>query len=235
MKLELLDAPIPRSAIASRPGGSGKTLSYLEGWYVINRLNEIYGNGKWSYEMTELRLVDTTPVIDRYGKEKFTAHYIATVSLNVPTVEKLKDWRSFSTFTDVGYGNGSDAKSPGAAHELAVKEAVTDGLKRCAKNLGLSLGLALYDKTQENVVEDEDQDATPTTKAKPSKETKSDVTKENILKSISATARVLISKGQTSKEDLVKTLLSKYSVNDKSELSKDQALEFLDSLKSQLK
>jgi recombination DNA repair RAD52 pathway protein len=56
-------------------------------------------------------------------------------------------------YGDVGYGDGSDKTNPGKAHELAAKEAVTDALKRCAKNLGMSMGLALYDKTQENVDE----------------------------------------------------------------------------------
>jgi hypothetical protein len=59
------------------------------------------------------------------------------------------------SFSDYGYGDGTDKTNPGKAHELAIKEAVTDGLKRCAKNLGPVMGLALYDKDQTDVKEAE--------------------------------------------------------------------------------
>jgi hypothetical protein len=39
----------------------------------------------------------------------------------------------------------------GLAHESAVKEAVTDALKRALRSFGNPFGLALYDKTRENV------------------------------------------------------------------------------------
>jgi recombination DNA repair RAD52 pathway protein len=53
---------------------------------------------------------------------------------------------------DRGHGHGID-RYVGAAVESAEKEAATDALKRCAKSLGMRLGLALYDKAQEHVAE----------------------------------------------------------------------------------
>lgn len=137
-----LDENIPRDVISERPGGSGgKKLSYLEGWYVIDRLNQIFGQGNWSYRTEAL-----TKTFEGQVNGKNYVSYIATVSLttlipNAPIVE----------FTDVGFGDGTDANNPGKCHELAVKEAVTDAIKRCAKSLGRSMGLALYDKSQEYV------------------------------------------------------------------------------------
>lgn len=154
-----LDSKIPRDVISERDGGGGRKLSYLEGWYVIDRLNKVVGQGNWSYETEEMRLVREGTIKDKYGNDVHTAHYIAKVTLNArlsPGVEDRSLYSGWSTFSDYGYGDGSDKNNPGKAHELAVKEAVTDAVKRCAKNLGMSLGLALYDKTQENVAEAEE-------------------------------------------------------------------------------
>lgn len=135
----LLDAKIPIDVISTREGG-GRKLSYLEGWYVINRLNEVFGQGNWSYNTETMTCVFNGPV-DRNGKPTHWANYVAKVTLIA----------GGAVFSDFGYGDGSDSTYPGKAHELAVKEAVTDGIKRCAKNLGHSMGLALYDKSRENV------------------------------------------------------------------------------------
>lgn len=145
--LKELDAPIPRSAVSTREGGGGKKLNYLTGFYVIDRLNKTLGQGNWSYEIKDLRLV-REGTIKRYDTEVFSCNYVCSL-----TLYGAVGHTNFS-FNDVGYGDGTDKVDPGKAHELAVKEAVTDALKRCARNLGMSLGLALYDKTQENVQDD---------------------------------------------------------------------------------
>jgi hypothetical protein len=54
------------------------------------------------------------------------------------------------TRQDVGFGSGF-AKAIGDAIEGATKEAVTDALKRALRTFGNPFGLALYDKSRENV------------------------------------------------------------------------------------
>jgi DNA recombination protein Rad52 len=157
-----LDAKIPRSAVSLRDGGGPKKLSYLEGWYVIARLNEVLGQGNWSYEIASMQLVHSGEV---NGKQ--SVHYIAQVMLKAH-LGNGQDARQVY-FSDVGYGDGTDKYNIGKAHELAAKEAVTDAVKRCAKNLGMSLGLALYDKSQENV---DDEEKPETVQAGGSKDTK---------------------------------------------------------------
>lgn len=141
-----LDAKIPKDAVSSRQGGGTKALLYLEGWYVIDRMNKIFGPDAWSYDVTELRCVHQGELAGKYGTIH-SASYSATVALFV----QFPDATQAKRITDVGFGNGTDKTDPGKPHELATKEAVTDALKRCAKSLGMSLGLALYDKSQENV------------------------------------------------------------------------------------
>ncbi len=141
-----LDANIPESAVQSREQ-AGRSLSYLSGAYVIKRLNEVLGQGNWDYRIDDLKCVYEGKTTQTRG-EVFTTSYIAQVQLRA-TIDGKDVF-----FTDVGYGDGTDFKIPGKAHELAVKEAVTDGIKRAAKNLGISMGLGLYFKDGEYVTEE---------------------------------------------------------------------------------
>lgn len=138
-----LDTNIPESVIKTRTQGN-VTLSYLETWQVIDRMNQVLGQGNWGYQIARMDKVYEGE-IEQYSGKAFTTSYTAQVSMFATIEGKTV------IFTEVGYGDGTDKKSPGKAHELATKEAVSDALKRAAKNLGRSMGLALYDKTQEFV------------------------------------------------------------------------------------
>lgn len=231
-----LDANLDASQVAYREAGNGIQLAYLPGWYVIDQLNQIIGIGKWSYVTEELTKVfeGQTP------KGAFTTSYIARIRLIVSV-----DPQSFTSYySDYGYGDGQDRNSAGKAHELAVKEAITDGLKRCAKNLGRSMGLALYDKSQQYVSEPEPAPR----KAKPAKveavaETTTTVSVQSgdkyatakiddLHKLISATSRVVIKKGKATKDTLVEILEKEFGAKTKEDLSPDQARNFLTKLES---
>ena len=135
MKL-LMKTPPPASALATRQQG-GKTLSYLEGWYVIQKANEIFGEGNWTrrFHSDGLREVhhETTEV---KGRKRYDVSFICNYMVAVGD----------ECSQDVGYGNGMSYNSFGDAYELAVKEAVTDALKRCLRSFGNAFGNCLYDK-----------------------------------------------------------------------------------------
>lgn len=139
---ERLSADLPREWVRQREGGGGKHLSYVEGWRVIAELNAILGPGSWSYDCT---LTETSRVEgkNKKGDPQWQVSHLAKCDLRVGDC----------TIGDYGAGNGAEA-SLGAALEKSAKEACTDALKRCAKSLGMRLGLALYDKEQEHVADD---------------------------------------------------------------------------------
>lgn len=142
---QALNAPFPRSAVATREQG-GKKLSYTEGHYVIRTLNAIFGNAEWSYEVTtrEVYRERTLDKLKNGGEvERWHVSYSASCKLTAGN----------ATIVDVGHGHGID-RDCGLAIESAEKEAATDSLKRCAKSLGDALGLALYSKGQENVADE---------------------------------------------------------------------------------
>jgi len=198
--VERLNESIPRDVIKERDGGGNRKLSYLEGHYVINRLNKVLGVGNWATQIIETKCVYSGMVLDSYGKEKQSASYTARVRLVVEFPNGKR-----TEFEDVGFGNGFDKADPGKPHELATKEAITDAIKRCAKNLGSSMGLALYDKEQTKITD------TPVVEAKVTPiTTKTVVTpvanKDTLVKLATNLGKVAISKKVSTKEDLVTSI-----------------------------
>lgn len=221
--VDQLNAKIPSEDVSERQGGPGFKLSYLEGWYVIDLLNQILGVGNWGYD-SELTLVHSGET-----NGKYSSHYLAKVTFTY----KLPDHHPYS-FTDVGYGDGSD-RNPGKSHELAAKEAITDGLKRCAKNLGMRLGLALYDKSKENV--EYESSGQKKTQSKPPVEKKeaSVVSRDALLKQVSQLATIADKKRRASIEDLKRKLKSTYGVERKEELSDEKLAQLAGELKELIK
>jgi DNA recombination protein Rad52 len=135
-----LEAKLDKAHVrpASKWGPKG---DYIEGWHVIAEANRIFGFGGWSYHIRSTNCVSQAP--RKVGKEQRDGHgvtYVAEVIVEVEGVQR----------TDVGAGHGYDVDL-GIAHESAIKEAVTDALKRALRTFGNPFGLALYDKTRANV------------------------------------------------------------------------------------
>lgn len=225
---ERLDAKIPRDAIATRSLADGTKLSYLETWAVIDRMNQIFGHLNWSWETVTHEVVYAGTIKSGNG-EKHTCHYKSRVRILV----SLEGGRV--VFKDgIGYGQGFDKYDPGKAHELAGKGAESDAFKRAAKNFGMSMGLALYDK-QEEFVDDTIKEATPAAKeiaAAPVADKVADKpnNRTEINKMISSYSEVLLAKaGPPNKAkkaaELKATLTSKYGTADKTKLTDTQAEE----------
>lgn len=123
------------------PKQHGPKGDYIEGWHAIAEANRIFGFDAWSYQILKCECAAQNPrLIGKQNKDGWGVTYVATVRTEVGgTVRE-----------DVGAGHGYDTDL-GIAHESAVKEAVTDALKRCLRTYGNPFGLALYDKTQANV------------------------------------------------------------------------------------
>lgn len=237
-----LDAKIPREVIQSREAGNGRKLDYLSGYYVIDRLNKVLGAGNWAYS-ADANLVHQGVISTRSGDTN-SVHYLAKVRLVVTIGDKPTE------FNDYGYGDGTDKSNPGKAHELAVKEAVTDGLKRCAKNLGMSFGLALYSKDQENVdetgttqeikIQARVVSATTYPNPNPVEGVRSESTpsvpslpRKTVLEKISLTSKVIIDSKRDTQDNVLK-LLTAYGVKAKEELNDDQARKLLTQLEEKL-
>lgn len=116
-----LSAPLDAARVATRKGGKGMSLSYLEGYDVIDTANRIFGFDGWGLTVHSVALTQE-------------GVYQALVTVVVGDVAR----------SDVGVGlvNGSHAE----ATEMAIKTAVTDAMKRAFRTFGNQFGNSLYDK-----------------------------------------------------------------------------------------
>lgn len=137
-----LEAKLDASVV--KPPPKGKYGSYIEGWHAIAEANRIFGHDGWSYR------------VDRLEKTGETG-YMALVTVEAGGVSRQ----------DIGHGQGHQ-KNQGDATESAIKEAVTDGLKRALRTFGNPFGLALYDKSGENVERSNGATRPPPPKQEPS-------------------------------------------------------------------
>jgi recombination DNA repair RAD52 pathway protein len=121
-----------------------KGMSYLEAWDVIAHLTRIFGPAGWDKEI-EFNLVyeDNVTWKTEGGAQKsgWDVVYAAKCRLTI------KDDDGVGTVKeDAATGSAIHQPSRADAHDLALKSAVSDALKRSAKDLGNQFGLSLYDK-----------------------------------------------------------------------------------------
>lgn len=119
---------------------SGRELSYIEGWHAIAEANRIFGFDAWERETIYCREVCRYETKSSRGGANWKVGYEAKVRVTVNGVVR----------EGTGHGNGTMGDLYDAI-ESAAKEAETDAMKRAMMTFGNPFGLALYDKTQENV------------------------------------------------------------------------------------
>jgi len=138
---ELLNEPLQEKYVSQRKAQFG-TLSYIEQHHAIREANRIFGFDGWERETREM-----VQIGDIYkntsGKHKVV--YRAKVMVHA--------LGCFREGTGFGSGIGSDI---GDIHEVAIKEAESDAMKRALITFGDQFGLALYDKEQKHVSKDSD-------------------------------------------------------------------------------
>jgi len=125
-------------------------MAHLEAWDVRRTLTRIFGFGGWGDETLELTCTHEIqiPPTNPKGRPRWTVIYRAQVRLNVRT----PDGRPLASFDDAASGDSQNQPSLADAHDMAMKTALSQALKRCAVNLGDQLGLSLYRKGDVNAV-----------------------------------------------------------------------------------
>lgn len=143
---KLLAADLLKSNVKHREQGN-RQVAYIEGWHCLNEANRIFGFDGWSSETVEVKCVsEKARTIGKNGDPGWGVTYIAKCRISIGFSDTL-------VREGCGTGHGID-RDLGQAHESAIKEAETDARKRALMTFGNQFGLALYDKTQENVTDD---------------------------------------------------------------------------------
>ena len=136
---QVLAYELDSSRIKSRQKGS-ISLSYLEGFDIIETANKIFGYGNWDYAITKLEQVSQ----EVNQNQNNIICYKAVVNVVVHDLQHSKH----VSREDVGFGSGI-AKTLADAHESGAKEAVTDAIKRAMRSFGNQFGNSLYDKSRQ--------------------------------------------------------------------------------------
>ena len=132
---DALRAPLDLNNVKKRKGAGGRTLDYISGEHAIAEANRIFGFDGWSCETIHMECVKESPIT-----------YIARVRVKAGGV------------TREGWGGDSSHD-----HEMAVKGAETDAIKRALRTFGNQFGLPLYDKEEnaENLTRGSESAPTP--------------------------------------------------------------------------
>ncbi len=133
-------------------------MSHLEAWDVRRQLIRIFGFEGFTVETLGLDIVHERSEVRRKRKKDGTEYgdpytawtivYRAQVRLTVKTA----DGQVIATFEDAAAGDAVNQPSVGDAHDLAMKTALSQALKRCAVNLGDQFGLSLYNDGSRDAV-----------------------------------------------------------------------------------
>jgi len=140
-QMKVLAHQLDSSRIKSRSKGN-ITLSYLEGFDIIETANKIFGHGNWNYSISKLEQVSQ----ETNQNQNNVICYKAIVKIIVHNLQHTAE----AVREDVGFGTGI-AKTLADAHEGAAKEAVTDAIKRTLRSFGNQFGNSLYDKSRSHL------------------------------------------------------------------------------------
>jgi len=127
--------------VASRKGGGGKSLAYVEAYDIKAHMIRIFGFAEWSWDVLSADLAYAIPPTE--GQRNHQVGY--------RVIGRLTILSTGATYTEaaVGMANLPDV---GEAHDMAVKTAESDAFKRAAINLGDQFGLSLYKNGQTSPV-----------------------------------------------------------------------------------
>jgi recombination DNA repair RAD52 pathway protein len=127
---EQLLKPLHPSRVAKR-SQAGRQLSYLEAWDVKAHLIRIFGFGGWSWTVIKAEVAFE----EQNEKGQWNVGY--------KVIGRLYISQLGCEYTEAAVGSASIPQR-GEAHDMAIKTAESDALKRAAINLGTQFGLSLY-------------------------------------------------------------------------------------------
>jgi len=127
--------PLNSSRVAKRQG-----MSYLEAYDVKAHLTRIFGFGGFAADVLSSELVFDDTSLNSKGKENHDVAYKVMLRL---TIFGIGPNGEDATYTEAAIG-ASHQPDRAEAHDMAVKTAESDALKRAATYLGTQFGLSLY-------------------------------------------------------------------------------------------
>jgi recombination DNA repair RAD52 pathway protein len=140
-QIEQLLKGINPNRVASRRGGGGKSLAYVEAFDIKAHMIRIFGFAEWSWDVLSAECAYALPPED--GNRNWRVGY--------KVIGRLSVHATGASYTEAAVGM-ANLPDPGEAHDMAIKTAESDAFKRAAINLGDQFGLSLYKNGQTSPV-----------------------------------------------------------------------------------
>lgn len=121
----IINAETPKALVKSKPGRGGKRVSYVEGGYVISKLNEAFSPLGWDFEVVE------------HGESDRKTENNAEGEVWVRGKLTIIDHKNGYRVNKTQFGQHPIHKNVPIGD--AYKAAATDSLKKCASLLGIAL------------------------------------------------------------------------------------------------
>jgi hypothetical protein len=141
-QLTLLMRPVDPKRVGNLRG-----MAHMEAWDIRRQLIRVFGFGGWGLETIGLDLVAERET-KQGDKSRWTVVYRAQVRLTI----RDTTGREIARYEDGAAGDSVNQPSLGDAHDMAMKTALSQAMKRCAVNLGDGFGLSLYNDGSRDAV-----------------------------------------------------------------------------------
>lgn len=125
-----------------------KGLSYMEAYDIRAHLNRVFGFARWSADVISMEQIYERFHKNSKGNDAVSVGYRAGLTLTVcaPDGELLATYTEYAA----GSASGFPITKHADAHDMAIKTAESQALKRAAINLGDQFGLSLYQNGSRN-------------------------------------------------------------------------------------
>jgi Rad52/22 family double-strand break repair protein len=133
-QVKYLLQPLSKARVSQR-SQSGRSLSYVEAWDIKRTLIRVFGFGGFSVTADQAECVAHLEGQGKDGKNHVVCWKVR-VTLTIPSLD--------AEYAEYAVGS-ANLPSVADAHDMAIKTAESDALKRAAINLGTQFGLSLYD------------------------------------------------------------------------------------------
>lgn len=141
-QLTLLMRPVAPQRI-----GNVRGMAHMEAWDIRRQLIRTFGFGGWSLETIGLDLV-----AERESKQGEKSRWTVVYRAQVRLIIRGADGQEIARYEDGAAGDSINQPSLGDAHDMAMKTALSQAMKRCAVNLGDGFGLSLYNNGSRDAV-----------------------------------------------------------------------------------
>lgn len=146
-QVDALTAPLHPGRVRQVKGNA-----HLEAWDIRRHLLRVFGWGGWDLELLTCDCILERSFWSDDVKEQFKGRHTVIYRVTARLIIKDVEGNEIAHFDDGATGDSTNQPTLGDAHDMAMKTAMSQALKRCAVNLGDRFGLSLYNKGQTGAV-----------------------------------------------------------------------------------